>query len=450
MFRTLAAALTSWLLVSVASSQSPVQEGDLFIAVGDELYGFDPSTGNGTLLFDDLFLGFSTAGWLAFDSHRGGLLAYTSHVPLGVSVPRLFLVRPNAQFTDLGYAFENLKTLAPTGDGRVYLFRNGELSVLDALNQMSPVQDQNGQPVTLPLEHMLFDGPSNSLVGVTLRSLTGVPCAAPGAITIHRLPLNPSGTQLAAAPACSNHVTSATFPVALDPLPGGTILITVAGSSATGAELFELDPVSLSVLPWATSTLPALKGGVWSPPLGRTVVLDTLGNQLRTYAKGDSGAGQPLATNVPVSPSGRGVNATNLMVDVNFQGPICTGFVEAFGTGLAGLSGKIPAIGAAGCPTIGETLPLTVSNGRASATTVMVFSLQSIAVPLFGGTLYAKPKFFATRVLALDGLGFGQQDVPIPNDPTLIGLPFFAQAAVADSAAPQKWALTQGLEMRSQ
>ena len=421
------------------------QEGDLFILVDDVLHCFDPVTGTGTPLFDEVALNISKPGYLAFDRFRGGALVYAIHRPTPPFLPRLFLVRANGQVSDLGFVGQSFAALAPTGDGRVYLLQGDELSVLDPLNQLVPVLDQASSPVTIPFAHMIYDAPSNSLVGVTLASPVGAPCSNTGDVSLVRLPLSADGKRLAGSPSCTTLDLGGDFPLGLDPLPNGKLLL-----ASSGGDLLSLDPGTLGSSVWATPSQFGVNGAVWSPPLGKAIILDGVMNELRAFGQGESGFGQLIPTSTPPSGLSSGVSARSWMVDVNVLAPACDAFVQSIGTGLAGTGGQVPLLGIAGCPQIGTTLPMVISNARANATAVMVFSVRATSAPLFGGTLYVRPKFFATRVLGVAGLGVGVQDVPIPNDPTLIGLPFFSQAAVADSAAPQRWSMTQGLEVRVQ
>jgi len=87
---------------------------------------------------------------------------------------------------------------------------------------------------------------------------------------------------------------------------------------------------------------------------------------------------------------------------------------------------------------------------------LVVFGSAAASIPVVGGTLLVAPPYFAQQAITLGGIsgsvgdGFAQISVVIPNDPGLIGLPIFVQAAIADPGAPRGWAITSGLEIRAQ
>jgi hypothetical protein len=169
----LSAALAGLLLASAGMAQTgPFADGELIVRSRTlatnqvDLYRVNAATGHGVLLASDLYTGYTGFDWLAYDSYRDGVLAYTSKHPLWAS-PKLMLFRANGQETDLGFQSEILTCLAPTGDGRVYLRKAGVLHVLSAANQLAPVIDTStGQPYNLPLEALIYDPGTQTLIGV--------------------------------------------------------------------------------------------------------------------------------------------------------------------------------------------------------------------------------------------------------------------------------------------
>jgi hypothetical protein len=450
----LSAALAGLLLAASGMAQTgSFADGELIVrsqtfATGQvDLYRVNAVTGHGVPLSTSLYTGYTGRDWLAYDSYRDGVLAYISKHPLWTS-PKLMLFRANGQETDLGFQSEALTCLAPTGDGRVYLCKAGVLHVLSAANQLAPVIDTStGQPFNLPLESLIYDPGTQALIGATQPSLTH-PCGGAGWVTVHRLTLSPAGKEVVASACTAWHFGDYAVPTGLDRMPGGDILLTLADGYVADDNLLRIQPAGPSVSLYAQPAPSALQGGVWSQKLGSAVVLDASASLLRTYAAGSSGTGPALACDV-LFPSGAG----DALIDVNFDGPVCTGSATQWGQGAASAGGIVPLLGAASCPKIGKTLPLTVGRTLGGAQGLLVLGLNAGALPLYGGTLYVMPPFVLQAPFVADhggsgsGAGLAEILIPVPAQPSLIGIPLEAQAAVFDPYAPMGVALSNALTL---
>jgi len=417
------------------------------------LWRINTVTGQASALLVDAPTVSSSADWVAYDPFRDGVLAFVkwNEVP---NSNRLLLLRSDASVTDLGFADEKLSDLAPVGDGRVYLRKNGVLHVLDAANQIHPVLDAGGQQVTLAYQHLQYHAPTNSLFAA-IHVQTPNPCSVTGVwmITAHRLPLTPDGTALSGPPSCSAFdYTTSGAPIGMDPLPDGGLLLTIAaGSAIPNDHLVRIDPVTLAITPWAKPDFNDLDGGVWSQALGKVIVLNDIDNTLRTFSFGEVGPGTVLPVSVAVGDGSSGTGAGNKIEDIETTGPTCPGSVASFGQGLAGKGGVVPKLGAGTCPRIGEMLPIYLGSGVGKAPAIVGFSLTTASYPLFGGTGYLVPPLVVQVPVTLSGLqnqtagGWAQINLPVPNDPALSGAAVFGQGAVIDPAAAFGVALTPGL-----
>lgn len=444
-----------------AAQTGPFRDGELLLrpaeggALGNALYRVDPATGQAAELVGGLIHNYSDGGWLAYEPHRDALLAYTAWVPTGISSPRLFVVQSDGTMVDAGYHGEDLHAFAPVGDGRVYLQRGGVLHVLDAANVATPVLDAaTGQPLDLPFDHLLHDAEQNVLVA-TGRS-DQLPCAAFKHVHVYRVPLSPDGLEVAGPITCNNFdfAPSVGYPVGLDLLPGGDVLLTVTGQSNSGGKHFlRVDAATLAISVWAESDFNDFDGGVWAQSIGRVVARDDKENTLRLYDAGGSGEGALLVTSLPMTDNTTGISSANKLADVELWGGGCAGSATPFGVGLPGAGALAPILGAAGCPRIGGVVPLTVASGVGGGVGAVVLGVDSAAFPLFGGTFYVLPPFAATLPFGLSGAagapgaGFAQLALNVPNNPALFGVPIFGQAAVVDLAAPEWIALTPGLRL---
>ncbi len=350
------------LTLSASAQTGSFTDGELLIRAPDDepnrwaIFRVDPVTGKTAKLFEDMVSSYSDGGWIAYEPRRDALLAYTTNESLGLFSPRLFQIESDGSFTDLGFAGEDLRAMAPVGDGRVYLRKDDALHVLTSANQLVPILDASGLPLTTTLDHLIYDPATNCLIGAPrTNSQAQNPCYAHEHVTVHRLPLSADGMSVAGPITCSSYDTGNTAaPIGLDHLPGGKILLTLTdGNTTSDRQLLEVDPVTLSISLFAESDFSDLDGGVWVPALGGAVVQDDKNNVLRLYAKGSSGKGVELVTDQPIGNGLTGWSSANAMTDIDLLGPGCGGLAKSFGHGLAGAGGLVPQLAAGGCPEIG-------------------------------------------------------------------------------------------------
>ncbi len=160
----------------------------------------------------------------------------------------------------------------------------------------------------------------------------------------------------------------------------------------------------------------------------------------------------------PISADGRFVpfqsRATNLVPgdtnatdDVFLRDRVPAASVLAYGTGLGGTNGVVPAFGLLGLPVLGTAPALVVGNPSGVGTIVfVVLGTQAIAVPTpVVGTLLASPDVVATMPIGATGLVL---PVAIPNVIDLAGVQLHLQALVLDAGAPAGVAFTRGLAAR--
>ena len=446
---------------SVLHAQSgPFQDGELLVWTDGPgptygtLYRIDAGTGHGEALIDQLYMAYLLADGFEYEPYRDALLLYAAWAPTGIFSPRLFQVESDGTVSDLGFDNLNLSSFAPVGDGRVYLRQNGTLSILDANNQLSTVLDENGLPITLEVEHLVYDPTENALIGAAPHSSSN-PCSSGNAITFHKLLLDPTGTQLTGPIICSGYSTATGLnAVGLDYLPSGKLQASVAGGQYSNDKvLLEIDPSSMTVTVRALIDYNDLNGGVWSQRIGSSIVLEDTMDELRVYAPGQGGAGTLLPADVPLGDSTSGVSARSTFADIDiFAG--CAGLALSFGQGLAGTGGVIPVLSAGSCPRTGTSVQLRIDGGVGGGLGVLVVGQQTLAYSILGGTGYVLPPFDALLAVPLGGVsgtagqGSGVAIAPAPNDPSLVGVPLFLQAGILDSGAPAKISLTQALEIR--
>ena len=121
----------------------------------------------------------------------------------------------------------------------------------------------------------------------------------------------------------------------------------------------------------------------------------------------------------------------------------CPGTAVHFGSGVAGLNGKVPNL-RIGCPAIGTSIVVNVEDGRANTVGCLLLGLAQTTAPLYAGTLYVD-QTFVTETHALDGNGEAALPFTIPNDPSFVGVNYFMQAGYVDAAAAQRVSLTDAL-----
>ena len=168
---------------------------------------------------------------------------------------------------------------------------------------------------------------------------------------------------------------------------------------------------------------------------------------------------------------GQGWRDTSTATVLGF--PICGGLINAYngnwiiracvepigcqppqnlGPGTQGTGGIVPVLSASGGNAqIGNAgFGLTVAAARGGTVAALLFGIE-YTLPFAGGFLYVGPTITVPLPLGgpagTPGAGFGTLPLPLPNDPTLIGVPLPAQAAVVDAARPFPIALTNGIRI---
>ena len=85
--------------------------------------------------------------------------------------------------------------------------------------------------------------------------------------------------------------------------------------------MLALDPVAMTLTPWATNNSPSTTAGTYTSAISRTVLVDTLLDVARSYVAGGSGAGSVLATGVS-TPGGSGEAARLVSIHTAALAPV--------------------------------------------------------------------------------------------------------------------------------
>lgn len=114
------------------------------------------------------------------------------------------------------------------------------------------------------------------------------------------------------------------------------------------------------------------------------------------------------------------------------------GTFASYGAGCVGSNGGTPTIGHVGLPRLGRSFTVTLSNGPASAATLLAIGVSSTVLPLAtegmpGCTLYLDP--IVTPFLVTNGAGGATFRQAVPVSPRLIGRPFYFQWFAVDPPA---------------
>lgn len=126
------------------------------------------------------------------------------------------------------------------------------------------------------------------------------------------------------------------------------------------------------------------------------------------------------------------------------------GVFSAQGVGLAGSGGFVPAIETNGCPAVGITFQINVTQGLGGASGVLFLSSQQVAFPFVGGTLYIGSPVLASIPHVLLGAGEGNGTVSFPFTipvASLAGVTLHAQAGYLDVGAVQGLSLTSSISV---
>jgi hypothetical protein len=453
--------LATLLLIAPAPAQTgPWTDGELVVrsvlpsSQTQAIYRIAPETGHGVELVSGFYWG-GWAGSMVFDPYRDALLTSMSLPPDPYWREELWVVSHDGSTVVIpGFTDVPLRALAPIGDGRVYFQRhqgnpNWEVEYLDASNQVHTLMDDTGAvPFSFSVEHMLYHAPTNSLIATNSGWWSPNDCVT-GLSSVFRIPLSPDGSQVAGPVTCASVAGVSNNIMSMDYLPGGDILLNMAGSQYFDDTLRRLDPLTLATTIWAQPGPPDLNGAVWSARIGRAVVLDDGANVLRAYLPGQAGGGTVISADVPVSPGTSGYSPAETMTRVDLNGPGCVGTSHAFGTGVAGKGGFVPSLGAVGCPDIGKPFSLSIDDVVGGGVGALAVGFTAGAVPIAGGTLYVVPISSQLPVVAggdPDAAGAGSYSMPLLfPDPAFAGFTVYLQAGFFDAGAVQGISLSNGL-----
>ena len=451
------------LVVAPAAQSGPWTDGELLVrsvgpAPGSQvqtIYRVSPETGHGEALIDSFYWA-GSAGSLVFDSYRNGLLCNMGLPPDSIFLYKLWLVAADGSATVIpGFTGEFLRAITPIGDGRVYYQRNlsnpnWEIEYLDANDVIHTLMDSSGlAPLSFAVEHMLFHAPTNSLLATTSGGWSSNDCV-PNESSVFRIPLSSDGSQVAGPIVCASVVTGHNNEVmSLDYLPGGDVLLTMAGGQYFDDTLRRVNPLTLTNTLWASPDPADINGAVWSSRIGRAVLLDDKSNDLRLYSPGESGYGTILATDFPVSPNTTGFSPVETLGEVDLNGPGCIGTSLGIGPGLVGSGNFVPSLSTSGCPDVGSGFTINFESVLGGASGWMALGFASGATPLLGGTLYVDPVVSLIPITAGGTpatAGAGSLSIPVTfTAPALAGLTFYLQGLFLDPSAVQFLSMTNGL-----
>jgi hypothetical protein len=235
-------------------------------------------------------------------------------------------------------------------------------------------------------------------------------------------------------------------------LPGQTVQVALTNLSAGCTYSLPTSCVFASVHPDACDGDPVFTPGCFTAltpiPPGATVTmswdqLDDLGQQVADGL-------YTFAVDV-LGPTG----ATTSLCPVVQVGTSCTKPAH-YGAGSPGTGGLTPAISSlGGYPQIGNgDFDVAVTNAVGGAVAVCVGSLAPASLDLGFGTVLVDPGPIAlASLLALSGSpgvpgqGIGILDVPVPNQPGLVGAEVYFQWVVGDAASSGGLSLSEGLRV---
>ena len=129
----------------------------------------------------------------------------------------------------------------------------------------------------------------------------------------------------------------------------------------------------------------------------------------------------------------------------------CSGSFTPYGTGTPGAGGFVPALRGIFNPCPGHHIALDFLDFLGGTPGALFIGLQPASLAFVGGTLLVDPVGpFVQVSFPFPGAGPGGGDFRLPfvlsNEPALIGLQLYLQAAASDAAAPGGVSLSNGLE----
>ena len=329
----------------------------------------DPVTG-ATSLYVDLTFSQQQQGSAAFDPYRQRVVFCAS---LAAADPfKLWFADGAGTVQDSGLGSQTFHSLAPVGDGRIYLrdvnTATGPLKWIDAAGALHVLLGASGPAPfsidglpTYDVGGMLYDAGTNALLVASRSTCSG---GTAGKIYVRKLPLSADGTRVVGSVGCGEFEVSPSGEVSagISRLPAGLMLLGVdTNSNDQEPRLLVLDPVTLALGVFASNGsytgAAATNASCWSTALGKGLILDTFVDTLRAFPFGASGGGTVIATSMPVSSDGSS-GETPAMFEIPFSA--CSGGWIAYGKGLAGKGAFVPTLTGTGCPEPGSAFTLTL------------------------------------------------------------------------------------------
>jgi len=303
MYRRMTAVAAALIALAGASPAARAQfvPGDLYLissALGDPTNCFlkgilhiDTQTWQSSIVTT-----FTTAvsGVGAYDAYRDRLIVVYSD-------SHLELVDSAGARTPLAYQGAGTAMLvAPSPAGRIYVWGTDHMRYFGTGNSIHDLLDQTGLvPFSLGVsgQAMIYDPRTNALfvAASTIDDLT----------LVTKIPLNAAGTAVQGQPTSVSFDVSPDFggerPTTFSAGPNGTLFLKIDdNSNATLGRLRTIDPVTLNVQVFASSGYQGVGGeitGVYLPNSNAAVVVDTLNNELRSFAQNSAGQGIPILVN---------------------------------------------------------------------------------------------------------------------------------------------------------
>ena len=471
---TLRSLLCLLLLAGAVTAQAGGHTaGDLFLyspaatggsATEKGILKIDPATGTTTLMVDLANI-LQTQGAICYDSYRQRVLfcgAVDFQSPTELSV-----MDGAGTVTPMGLPSGSYSNLAPTGDGRVYLYRHSDPSApfqyIDASNQLHQLMDAAGTSpffvpgvFGFPFRGMIHDAAENALF---LAASDGPAAMCPGgmvnAMNVYKLPLSADGTRVTGPVTCNQydvHVgDDQEKPVGWSRGPGGKLMLVVDTNSGLQMErMLLVDPVTLAITPYAANGNPgaaATNAGTYSSALGKAVILDTGADVLISYAQGETGDGTTFTT--PGEVSGGGSNETATLIEIDHGS--CDGAFLPYGVGLAGTGGFVPRLSLSGCAVAGGSITMHLEEVLGGAGGLILVGTAPADLPFKGGTLLTAP-LILTLGIAVGGTpgvgGAGHLALPAGlSSPQLSGVQVYFQAGFTDAGAIVDVSLTNAVMM---
>src|SRR5262245_2101631 len=423
----------------------------------------DPLTGT-TTTFVDLYESLNQVGCAVFDPYRQRVLFSAS---LAAGEPfRLWFVDGHGVLQDSGVGVARFQSMAPTGDGRVFLrdlnAADGvPLKWLDASGKLHWLLAEGGYVYAvennpkMPTGGMIYDAGTNSLFLASIYKCSGGDAAA---THIRRLPLTPDGRVIDSQVTCVEY--QVTYEVAWEVpagwsrLPSGALLHGVdTNSNFKLPRMLAIDPATLTIMPFASNGpyegAATTNAVCWSSALGKAVLLDSWVDVLRAFAQDETGTGTVITPSIPLSTVGP-VEPTPAMFEVPFDP--CAGGWIGYGAGVPGAGGLVPSLIGKGCPAPSAAISIELGSAGGGASALLFVGTAKGTLPLKGAVLNLADAAIVLH-LSLGGVpgaaGARALTLPatLPADPTLSGLSVFLQAAFGDPSAAHGLSISNALQM---